>query len=231
MAFSLKGPAYCYRTGVSDRIIYDRLWDRLIHFPSDCDTGFYWLDVGPITSQRESQLHQGAVQHERLHTGINDGTPGWIPVPQIQLTGEDDKEGSGVPIGSVPPLAETLEAISDVRFAPDDYHVVYLLGSDLWITTVKDLRDFAGQLEEGRPNDEKCNYWGTATNGGCSKMFPLRWRNEPHFKVLTFFWCPIVGGSAEVGRDRENPPTANLELIVLLLFYLLRRFINLVLKL
>ena len=76
MAFSLNGPAYTYRSDnqdsetapvSADRVIYDRLWDRILHFPASRDDGFFYVDVGPITSQRESQLHQGSIQTERLN--------------------------------------------------------------------------------------------------------------------------------------------------------------------
>eukprot|EP00392_Amoebophrya_sp_AT5.2_P011506 g11585.t1 len=140
MAFSLRGPVYEWPTGRTDRVTYDRYWGRALHFPDD-KLGFYYVDL-------HSDQHEDASTHQKSRPSEK---PAFLPlIPTV----ED---------------AAAMEVVTDARFAPDDHHIAYVVGNQIFVTNRLDVE-----------------------NGAAPIALLQKWAAEAHYEVLAFFWSPTA---------------------------------------
>ncbi|CAD7925090.1 unnamed protein product [Amoebophrya sp. A120] len=150
MAFSLRGPLYQWPTGRTDRVTYDRLWDRALHFPDD-QFGFYSVDLATGTSSSSTSPF---------------GAPGDQPAVIARKADGVEKEYI-----SLVPITEdsNLEVVADAKFAPDDQHIAYVIGHQVYVTNRNDIANRAQPM-----------------------ALTQKWSTESHYEVLSFFWSPTA---------------------------------------
>lgn len=98
------------------------------------------------------------------------------------------------------PLPPSFSSMEDLKFGPDEEHMIFRMGSSsIWISCIE---DFTAAVSE----DNKDDMWGGAKGTGAARKLPLKWNDEPHFRVLEFFWMKQenrAGAEKEAGQQLE----------------------------